>query len=435
MKIVIVGNGIAGNEVAFSLRERTPEHEIKILSAEKFPEYDPCSLPYYIGGDVPREVVFRRSLDDYQNKNITLVLDSPVVSIDPHAGAVVTAKGEKHFYNKLVLAHGGRLFIPPIEGVDRQGVLSCKLLGEADKLSEHGGSTAVVIGSGAIGVEAAEALKKKGYVVYIIELLDWILPALFDEATARRLEAALRTYGIQVLTAEKVLRIDGDTAVTGVVTDKREIPCDTVVIATGVVPGTALAQTAGIEVERGIKVNSRMETSVEGIYACGDCVETIDACTGEDVMFQLKHNATEQARIVARNILGMNATYTGAYAFARAHFFDTHAVTFGKTSRSTACLLGDTEVIERENGKDYLRLILLDGKVAGGQAIGTYADSIGLFMGAMWRQDDIKTLRKNWVNIVRAGSPYPWIYRKMGWLIGLSATDVSSDAAAVCQSF
>ena len=134
------------------------------------------------------------------------------------------------------------------------------------------------------------------------------------------------------------------TQVAGVVTNKRKIACNTVVIATGAVPGKTLAETAGIEVNRGIRVNERMETSVEDIYACGDCVETVDACTGED------------------------ASYVGAYAFARIHFLQTHAVTFGKTMRGTECLLGDMEVIEREDGKNYLRIILLDGRGVGGQA-------------------------------------------------------------------
>ncbi len=431
MRILIVGNGIAGNEVAFSLRRTTADYEIVILSAETVPEYDPCSLPYFVGGDVARQTVFRRTLEDYRAGNIDLVFDSKVVSINAQTKEVFTEKGEAYHYDKLVLAHGGSLFIPPIEGVDKEGVLSCKLLTEADKLFGNDGRTAVVIGSGAIGVEAAEALKKKGYEVTIIELLDWILPTLFDEPTARRLEADMRGYGIQVHTAEKVMRIEGQTRVSGVVTDKRRIPCDTVVIATGVIPGKALAQTAGIEVGRGIKVNTRMETSVRDIYACGDCVETVDACTGEDAMFQLKHNATEQARVVTRNILGQEAAYSGAYAFARAHFLGTHAVTFGKTSRATDCILGDKEVIERESGKDYLRLILLDGKVVGGQAIGRYADAIGLFMGAMWRKDDFNELRKNWAKIARAGSPYPWIYRKIGQLIGLSMADVPAGLNAV----
>jgi NADH oxidase (H2O2-forming) len=417
MKIVIIGNGIAGNQVAFSLRERSPDIEICILSAESVPEYDPCSLPYFLGGDCEKKTVFRKRRADYKRHRIELVFDSKVVSISPQAKTVTTEKGLQIGYDKLVLAHGGDLFIPPIEGIRHRGVFSCKQLHETQKLRSHKGRRAVVIGSGAIGIEAAEALKKKGYEVTIIELLGWILPALFDEVSARRLEAALEGYGIRVLTGEKVIKIQGTKKVTGVLTDKRELPCDTVVVATGVVPGVALAKTAGIATGRGIQVNRQMETSVPDIYACGDCVETVDACTGEVAMFQLKHNAIEQGQIVARNILGEGVKYLGAYTFARAHFFNTHAATFGKTLRGTDCLLGDKKVIEKESGEDYLRVILLDGKVVGGQAIGSYADEIGLFIGAMWRKDDINCLRNKFNQMTSSGAAHSWPMVRLGQLL------------------
>jgi len=401
MKVVIIGNGIAGNQVAFSLSQQNQGNEICIISAENVPEYDPCSLPYFLGGDVEKKDVFRKKMDDYEHHNIELVFNNKVVSIDPETKHVTTDKGVEIGYDKLVLAHGGQLFVPPIEGIDNPGVFSCKQLFETEKLNLHKGSCAVVIGSGAIGIEAAEALKKKGYEVYIIELFDWILPALFDEPTAKRLGAALEGYGIHVCTGEKVLKIKGSNAVTGVVTDQREISCDTVVVATGVVPGISLAKTAGIETGRGIYVNQKMETSIPDIYACGDCVETIDAHTGEAAMFQLKHNAIEQGQITAKNISGQNAIYQGAHAFARAHFFQTHAATFGKTMRGIESLAGKPEVIEKESGKNYLRILLLDGKIMGGQAIGKYADTVGLLIGAMWRKDDINLLRRKWKNIAQ----------------------------------
>jgi NADH oxidase (H2O2-forming) len=418
MKALIIGNGIAGNQVAFALRERSREAEICILSAESVPEYDPCSLPYYLGGDCAKKTVFRRKLSDYRRRRIELLYDHRAVSISPETKSVATAKGACIGYDKLVLAHGGELFIPPIEGIRNRGVFSCKQLHETQKLRVHKGRRAVVIGSGAIGIEAAEALKKRGYEVYIIELLGWILPALFDEPPARRLEAALEGYGIRVLTGEKVLRIQGGRKVTGVVTDRREIACDTVVVATGVVPGVGLAKTAGIATGRGIQVDRHLETSVRGIYACGDCVETVDACTGDVSMFQLKHNAIEQAEIVARNILGDAVKYLGAYAFARAHFFDTHAATFGKTLRGTECLLGDKQVIEKESGRDYLRVIVMDGKVIGGQAIGRYADEIGLLIGAMWRKDDVDRLRRLPLHLTPAAAAHAWPQARLAQLLG-----------------
>jgi len=421
MKVVIVGNGIAGNRVATELRERDKEIGICILSAEAVPEYDPCSLPYFLAGNIGKKDVFKKTVEDYQRLDIDIVFNSNVVAIDPEAKRVKTDEGVESGYDKLVLAHGGALFIPPIEGIRSAGVFSCKQLLETEKLEAHNGSKAVVIGSGAIGIEAAEALKKKGYAVHIIELLGWVLPVLFDEPTARILEAALEENGIHVHTGEKVLQIKGEGTVTSVVTDKREIECDTVVVATGVVPGTALAKTALIETGRGIKVNRKMETSVSDIYACGDCVETFDSCTEETVMFQLKHNAIEQAQIVARNILGDNARYLGAYAFARVHFFDTHASTFGKTMRATECMLGKSELIEKQDGDDYLRVVLLDGKVLGGQAVGRYADAIGLLIGAMWRKEDMGRVRDKWNKIPQSGAACLWPLIRLGQLIGPAA--------------
>ena len=165
-------------------------------------------------------------------------------------------------------------------------------------------------------------------------------------------------------------------------------------VATGVVPGKPLALTAGVVCDRGLLVNDQMLTNIEDIYACGDCVQTYDACTGEGCMYQLKHNAIEQARIAARNILGEKAEYKGAYPFARAHYFDTHAVTFGKTMKGAEriCSLDQVEVLERRNVNGYLRLLLKDGKVIGGQAIGKVADSTGLLMGCMWNGQDILEL-------------------------------------------
>ncbi|NNG01269.1 MAG: NAD(P)/FAD-dependent oxidoreductase [Desulfobacteraceae bacterium] len=417
MKVLIIGNGIAGNEVAFSIRERCRETEICIVSAEAVPEYDPCSLPYYLGGDCRRRDVFRKQKRDYVKNGIDVKYNNKVASIRPDKKTVITENGEKLGYDKLVLAHGGDLFIPPIDGIDKKGVFSCKQLHETQRLKAHKGKCAVVIGSGAIGIEAAEALKKKGYEVHVIELMGWILPALFDEPTAKRLETAMESHGINVYTNEKVLKINGNKRVSGVVTDKREIKCSTVVVATGVVPGVGLARTANIATERGIQVDRYMRTSVSDIYACGDCVETVDACTGEVAMFQLKHNAIEQGQIVARNILGDHIKYLGAYAFARAHFFDTHAVTFGKTMRATDCILGDKELIEKENGGDYLRIVLLDGKVAGGQAIGQYADDIGFFIGAMWRKDDMNRLRKKINQLTPTAAAHSWHHILMGHLL------------------
>ncbi len=419
MKVLIIGNGIAGNETAFKLRKLNSDIEITIISAEKYPEYDPCSLPYYIGGDISRKIVFRKKLYDYKINNINLVLDNEVTSIDTKAKNVTTVNGKNVLYDKLVLAYGGGVFVPPIKGIGLKGVFCCKKLSDAEKIIEHKGKKAVVVGSGAIGVEVAEALKKKGYDVVIIELLDRILPTMFDEYIAKKLEKALINYGINVLVNEKVEEVIGISEVTGIKTDKREIKCDTVIFATGVVIDKTLARSANINTNKGIIVNNYLKTNIKDIYACGDCIESKDAITGEDCLYQLKHNAIEQAYIVSQNISGCEKEYIGAYPFARAYFFETRSCSFGKTLNSYQDKK-NIELIKYEKTNDYLQIILKDGKIVGAQSIGRYGDNIGLLMGAMWREDDINNIRKNKEAILQIGSKYPWTYRKLISLLDIN---------------
>ncbi|MBW2634194.1 MAG: NAD(P)/FAD-dependent oxidoreductase [Deltaproteobacteria bacterium] len=417
MKVVIVGNGTAGNQAAFRLRSKRPDLEISIVSGENCPEYDPCSLPYILSGQLPWPAVFKRSLEEYAKNSIDLVLGSQVTSIQPEASCIVTEDGREIEYDKLVLAHGGQLFMPPVDGLDKKGVFSLKQLADAEKLNAHQGRRAVVIGSGAIGIEAAEALKIKGFEVSIVELYDWVMPTMFDRETAALLKSQLEMHGIRVYIGEKVQAVLGKSCVESVTTDQRTIPCDTVVVATGVAPDVALPKTAGITVERGIKVNRKMQTSIADIYACGDCVETIDACTGEDVMFQLKHNAINQAIVAADSIVGINTVYPGAYAFARIHFFDTHAACFGKTTQSTMCELGELEILEKKEPDGYLRLILKEGLIAGVQAVGSLAADIGLFISMARRDANVNDLRKAWASAGCIAHSRPWTDRMIGQVL------------------
>jgi NADH oxidase (H2O2-forming) len=422
MNVVIVGNGIAGNEVAAVLRQRSSEPIITLLSKEAAPEYDPCSLTYFVGGEVPREVVFRRRLEDYDRSGIQFIPESPAVSIDSKTQFVLTADGTRHHYDRLVLAYGACPYIPPIEGARKAGVFCCKELRDADNLVKHAGTRATVIGSGAVGVEAAEALKKRGYDVTLIELLDWILPTLFDERAGRLLTLALKRHGIRVLTGEKAVLLEGDDSVAGVATDKQRIPCDTVVFGTGMITDLTLPASADLEVNQGIVVNEYMQTSSANIYACGDCAETTDMLSAQRCTHMQKHNAIDQARVVARNILGDGVAYAGSYSFARVHFFETYAATFGRSEQSLDTDR-DLEIIERENGSNYLKVLLKEGRIIGAQATGNFADQIGWLMGAAWRRDDIVKLRQAWEHVCRISSSYPWSLRKLGEVLGFPQTE------------
>ncbi|HBC94240.1 MAG TPA: hypothetical protein DCZ10_15430, partial [Pelotomaculum sp.] len=340
--------------------------------------------------------------------------------IDPEQKKVYLDGGSELAYDNLVIAAGGDPVMPPIKGIEKEGVFGCKVLADADALYTRNGKAAVVVGSGLIGIEASEALKEKGFEVYLIELAGWIMPRTFDEYAAKKLEKGLTENGIHVLTNERLLSINGDSKIESVTTDKRSIKCDTVVFAIGVAPSTGLARQAGAEIglTRGIKVNERMMTSVRDIYACGDCAETTDAITGERVLIQLRHNALEQGKVIAKNCAGIPSVYPGAWSITRAHYFDTDSVSIGKTLTGIEEQT-DVEVIEREFGNDYCRLILNKGRLAGAQAIGRFAKDMGILFGSMWRKDDLAELRAEWQKVTMINSRYPWHYRVIGRYMNL----------------
>ncbi|MFZ5651812.1 MAG: NAD(P)/FAD-dependent oxidoreductase [Bacillota bacterium] len=418
MHTVIIGNGIAGNAVAFNIRKYDRQGKVTVISAEDCQAYDPGALPYYVSSEVPRKVVFIKAAEDYRRENIELLLGKKVVAIHPDYKAISLEGGGEMTYDNLVIATGGDSVIPPFPGAGKEGIFGCKSLFEADRLAEHNGKSAVVIGSGLIGIEVGEALKKRGYEVYLVELLEWIMPRVFDREPAELLAASLSRNGINVLTGEKVLAIQGGSRVQGVTTDKRTINCDTVVLAAGVAPASRLAVNAGLEIgkTRGIKVDQGMMTSEPGIYACGDCVESRDAFTGHSALYQLRHNALEQGEVIAKICCGIEASYRGAWSFTRVHFFGAYGVSLGQTYASVQEKEG-VEIIEKSKPEGYSRLIVQNGMLMGAQLVGKAAHHAGYLLGALWRRDNLSRLKDNREKLVSLNSPYPWNYRLLGQYI------------------
>ena len=413
--IIIVGGGIAGSHAAFYIRSMNSNCPVTIVSEERYPQYEPGGLPYYLGGLIARDGLFSRRIEDYQKSGITLLLGRKVTEIDVHEKCIYTDDGQRLEYDKLVIATGSKQFVPPIKGIDKKGVFACKTLDDADFLASHHGKSAVVIGSGLIGIEVCEGLIRKGYKeIYLVELLDWILPAVFDKEVANLFAEFLKKQGIKILVGEKVVSINGKDFVESVTTDKREIKCDTVVNATGVIPNIELAVKAGVDADKrgGIKVDEKLRTNIEDIFACGDCILAWDAFTGESAAYRLKHNAIEQAYVVARNCLDGEFAYRGSWNFARVHFFDAHAVSLGLTLSSVK-KPGRVDLVEKFKADGYYRVLVYEGNIIGFQAIGRPADYAGVILGAMWRKEDANKLISQIDTIKRVNSPYPWNYRML----------------------
>jgi len=413
--IVIIGNGVAGNTVSSVIRRFDRKSRVTIISEEVFPEYTACLLADYLCGEIGKKIIFLKEFEDYNREGINAILGQKVKQVDVE-NKKVHLKSKNIDYDKLVIATGSKPLIPPIEGVNKKGVFTFKTLEDADKISRYPGKKAVVVGTGPVGVEAGIALKKKGLQVFLIELLERILPLLFDEKQSSILRNIIENNGIKVLTGEKVMRILGDEAVRGVVTDRQEIECDMVLLVAGMRPNVELAQSMGLHIGElgGVKVDKRMLTNIDDVYACGDCVESTDMISGRDTLSLLWHNAKLQGEVVGYNCVGLNKFYPGSQNITGLDIFGTHAVSFGKTTKA---LEGDeeTRVIEKTYNDNYYSLIILKERLVGAQGIGNTKE-MGLLLNLIRKGDDMKKLQE-FIRNKKFLQINPWSYRMKRFLL------------------
>jgi NADPH-dependent 2,4-dienoyl-CoA reductase/sulfur reductase-like enzyme len=333
MKIVVIGAVAAGPKSACRARRLLPDAEITLLDQDDLISYGGCGIPYFVSGDVSdekelRATSFHMLRDNYffeQAKGLKVMTLTRAVAIDRNGRKVVVENvksGERSElpYDKVVIATGSRPNVIPVPGNDLDGIFTISSLHKAiaikEKIARGEVGKAVVIGGGAIGIEMAEALADLwGVETSIVEFMPQVLPRIVDPVIARMVEQHLRENGVAVYTSEgaKEFVADSEGHVRKVITNKRELECDLVIMAAGVRPRSEIARDAGLEIGPfgGIVVNQRMQTSDPDIYAAGDCVETYNLVTGKKAYAPLGSVANRQGRVVADNLAGIPSTFDG----------------------------------------------------------------------------------------------------------------------------
>ncbi len=330
-RIVVVGGVACGPKAAARARRLDPDAEITIIERGDLLSYAGCGMPYYIQGEIEnadelmstpagavRDGAFFKNVKAINCLSRTLAerIDRTQKAVE----VVSLESGERSAipYDKLVLATGADAFVPPFPGADLKNVFRLNHPYDAEGIRDavmDGCKDAVIIGAGLIGMEVAEALTTRGLRVSIVEMMDTVVPAFLDEDLARHLEKHLAAKGVTVYTGTKVESLEGDDAgkVTTVVTDKRRIDADLVLVAIGVRPNVKLARDAGLEIgETGaIKVNDRLRTSDPDIYAGGDCVENINRLTGNPCYVPLGSTANKHGRVIGDNVTGGDSRFPG----------------------------------------------------------------------------------------------------------------------------
>lgn len=332
-RVVVVGAVAAGPKAAVRVKRLDPDAEVVLIDQDSLISYGGCGIPYYVAGDVAdekelRSTNFHMLRDEHffeKAKGVRTMTRTRVTAIDRPHKKIITEhvdSGEvvEIGYDTLMLATGSEPIIPPLPGLDLDGVFTVNNLHKAieikDRIARGQVSKAVIIGGGAIGIEMAEAFKDLwGIDATIVELQDHLLPSLVDWEMADILAKHLRDNGLEVLLGEAAVEIVGDEEgrVRGVKTVSSEIDGDMVIVAVGVRPRSQLAREAGLHVSGGgaIVVNERMQTSDPDIYAAGDCVEITNLVSGQKFFAPLGSLANKQGRVAGDNICGIPSVFRG----------------------------------------------------------------------------------------------------------------------------
>ncbi|MGE5397493.1 MAG: NAD(P)/FAD-dependent oxidoreductase, partial [Chitinophagales bacterium] len=374
MRVIIVGNGAAGNQAAQTLRVKDAEAEITILGQEEMNFYSACALPDYLAGWIPRQQLFIKDHSCYERENISLHLGCRVNDIDPLKNEL-WVDGHIWRYDQLILATGSRPLLPPVPGSSLPGNFVVKTVADIDQILLRQPRKVVVVGSGNIGVEVAEALEIRGCEVSIVEMQDRIMPRLLDRYPSSMARSILERHGVTIYTEEKSLEVKGVNDIEALVTNKRVLDCDTVIWAAGVKQNTELAALAGLKIGSlgGIVVNTYMQTSRENIWACGDCIECQDLLTGKPVLSLLWPSAKAQGYVAALNCLGLKTEYPGAFNVIVEELYGLPIAAAGLREDDLA---PDHQVREVEYRGGYYRFLIQNNHLVGIQSIGSL-DGLG----------------------------------------------------------
>lgn len=344
MKLVIIGGVAAGMSAAAKARRTDPNISIEVFTDEQFISYAGCGLPYFIGNKISsKDKLLARSIEQFMSQNINVTTQTKVIDIHKE-NKTITAKnllnGEvtTKSFDKLIIATGARPVMPPIEGIDLNGIFPLRTINDSLNIQEyflkHKPQKAVIIGGGYIGLEMVENLLEYDCEITLIEQHSHIIPNM-DEDMAKIAHDYITAQNVTIKTGERVIKFEGQGRVEKVITDKGVIEADFVLLSIGVQPNSELAKNAGLElgVKNAIKVNNRMETSFPDIYAAGDCASTTHLVSGQEVYIPMGTTANKQGRTAGENAAGGKAIFNGVLGTGIAQIIDLEIARTGLSER------------------------------------------------------------------------------------------------------
>ncbi|MDY6879303.1 MAG: FAD-dependent oxidoreductase [Desulfatiglans sp.] len=365
-KFLIIGNGVGGATAAENIRKHDKESSIVMVTNEDFPFYYRIRLNEYIAGDIKEDDLRARDEKWYDERKIELMLNTRISGKGADEKTVVTEEGRQIPWDSLLIATGSHSFVPPIKGVEKKGVFSLRSLQDARNISEWAGNVenVVLIGGGLLGLEAGNALRKIGKKVTVVEFFPRLLPRQLDEEGAKRLQGIMEDMGFSFRLGAKTEAISGDDTATHVQLDGGDkLPAQMAIISAGVRSNIELAESIGLDHDKGIKVDERLRTSKEGIYAAGDVAEF------RGMTYGIWPAAMDQGRIAGANMTGADEKYEGT---TMANTLKVVGIDLASAGNIDAENEYDSEVVATD--LSYKKIVIHEDKIIGCIMLGDTKD-------------------------------------------------------------
>lgn len=373
-RIIVIGNGAAGLNAVKSIRNSDKETPILMISKEEHRTYYRPQLSSLIVKDMQEKRFYVQSPEWYQENNIDELLGVEVKAISPSEKKVILSTNEEINYSKLIVATGSYNFIPPIKSGNTiltsdnyrnfEGIYSIKDIKDALEVKEalNNAETAVVLGGGLLGLEAAWEMKQKGLNVEVIEFFPRLLPKQLDLEGSRIFEEIAKDSGVNIILGDSITEIIiENSALKGLkLQSGKEINCDILLCSVGIRCNLKLAEDAGIEINRGIVVNSRMETNIPDIYACGDCAEVNGMVYGNWMA------SIEMGKTAGENVAGNPSLFEDFTSSLMLNSLGAKIFSAGNMN------FEDQELVQLSlrQGRQYKKLFFKENKLQGGILIG-----------------------------------------------------------------
>lgn len=361
MNYVIIGNSAAAIGSVSGIRTIDKDSKITLISDEPHFTYSRPLISYWLKGAVTDEKMYYRNKDFYQKNNCEALLGKKVTRIDPTTKKVELDDGSNVEYDKLLVATGSSPFVPPVEGLKEASNTFTFVKWDsvkAVKAAVNKDSKVVIMGAGLIGLKAAEGLHEICEDITVVDMADRILPSILDKKGADFVQKHIEENNIKFVLNDAAQSVKGNSVL---LKSGKVLPYDVLIIAVGVRPNTELLKEVGGNVNRGVVTDNRQQTSIQNVYAAGDCTESFDICTQQNKILALLPNAYMQGEIAGINMAGGNKTFDTAMPMNAIGFFGLHMITAGSS---------EGNCVEVSDEKNYKKIYFSNGLMKGYILIG-----------------------------------------------------------------